>query len=59
VEERNVGLGLQSKGCAEVLSGLKENELVIVGNRSQFRAGEKVIPQEVQLPKMDEKGGAR
>jgi RND family efflux transporter MFP subunit len=64
VEERNVGLGLQSKGRAEVLSGLKENELVIVGNRSQFRAGEKVIPQEVQLPKMelpkmDEKGGAR
>jgi RND family efflux transporter MFP subunit len=69
VEERNVGLGLQSKGRVEVLSGLKENELVIVGNRSQFRAGEKVIPQEVQLPKMDlpktelpkmdEKGGAR
>jgi RND family efflux transporter MFP subunit len=64
VEERNVGLGLQSKGRAEVLSGLQENELVIVGNRSQFRAGEKVIPQEVQLPKMelpkmDEKGGAR
>ena len=69
VEERNVGLGLQSKGRAEVLSGLKENEFVIVGNRSQFRAGEKVIPQEVQLPKMDlpkaelpkldERGGAR
>ena len=59
VEERKVGLGLQSKGRTVVLSGLKENELVIVGNRSQFRAGEKVIPQEVQLPKMDEKGGAR
>jgi RND family efflux transporter MFP subunit len=64
VEERKVGLGLQSKGRTEVLSGVKENELVIVGNRSQFRAGEKVIPQEVQLPnmelpKMDEKGGAR
>jgi RND family efflux transporter MFP subunit len=53
VEERKVQLGLQSKGRAEVLSGLKENELVIVGNRSQFREGEKVIPQEVQLPKME------
>jgi RND family efflux transporter MFP subunit len=57
VEERKVQLGLQSKGRAEVLSGLKENELVIVGNRSQFREGEKVIPQEVQLPNMNN-GGA-
>ena len=57
VEERKVKLGLQSKGHAEVLSGLQENEMVIVGNRSQFREGEKVTPQEVQLPNLD-KGGA-
>ena len=57
VEERKVKLGLQSKGRAEVLNGLKENELVIVGNRSQFREGQKVVPQEVQLPNVD-KGGA-
>ena len=57
VEDRKVQLGLQSKGRAEVLSGLKENELVIVGNRSQFREGETVIPQEVQLPNMNN-GGA-
>jgi RND family efflux transporter MFP subunit len=56
VEERKVKLGLQSKGRAEVLSGLKEDEMVIVGNRSQFREGEKVIPQEVQLPNLDKEG---
>ncbi len=57
VEERKIKLGLQSKGRTEVLSGLKEGEQVIVGNRSQFREGEKVIPQEVKLPNL-ENGGA-
>lgn len=57
VEERHVKLGLQGKSRVEVLSGLVDNDRVIVGNRSQFRAGEKVVPKEVQLPDAD-MGGA-
>ncbi len=58
VEERHVKVGLQGKTRAEVLSGLQENDQVVIGNRSQFRAGQKVIPKEVKLPDVD-KGGAR
>jgi RND family efflux transporter MFP subunit len=57
VEERKVQLGLQGKSRAEVLSGLSEGDRVIIGNRSQYRSGEKVVPQDVKLPDM-EKGGA-
>jgi multidrug efflux pump subunit AcrA (membrane-fusion protein) len=57
VEERKVQLGIQGKSRVEVLSGLNENDLVIVGNQSQFRSGEKVSPKEVKLPDTEE-GGA-
>jgi RND family efflux transporter MFP subunit len=57
VQERHVKLGLQGKTRVEVLSGLAENERVIIGNRSQFRDGQKVFPKEVKLPEA-EKGGA-
>lgn len=57
VEERKVKLGLQGKSRVEVLSGLTEQERVIIGNQSQFRSGEKVVPKEVKL--LDaETGGA-
>lgn len=58
VEERHVKLGLQGKARVEVLSGLSDNEQVVIGNRSQFRNGQKVVPKEVQLPDA-EKGGER
>jgi RND family efflux transporter MFP subunit len=54
VEERKVELGIQGKSRVEVLSGLNENDLVIVGNQSQFRNGEKVSPKEVKLPDAEE-----
>jgi RND family efflux transporter MFP subunit len=47
VEERNIALGLQDKSRVEVVSGLNQGDRVVVGNRSQFRAGEKVQPKEV------------
>jgi RND family efflux transporter MFP subunit len=53
VEERHVKLGLQGKSRVEVLSGLAGSEQVIIGNRSQFRNGEKVVPKEVTLPEME------
>jgi hypothetical protein len=40
-------LGLQGKSRVEVVSGLSEGDRVVVGNRSQFRDGEKVQPKEV------------
>ncbi len=58
LEERHVKLGLQGKSRVEVLSGLNENDQVIVGNRSQFRNGQKVIPKVVKFPDV-ENGGAR
>jgi len=47
VEERHVKLGLESAAQVEVLSGLSENERVIVGRRSEFRSGQKVLAKEV------------
>ncbi len=42
IEERQVRLGLETANRVQVLSGLNEKELVVVGSRSQLRAGEKV-----------------
>lgn len=57
VEERKVSLGLQGKSRVEVLSGLAEGDKLIIGNQSQFRNGERVVPKEVKLPDTEE-GGA-
>lgn len=48
VEERHVQLGMEDSARVEVVSGLVEGDMVIVGNRSSFRSGEKVQPKEVQ-----------
>ena len=45
IEERSVRLGLETPEKFEVLSGLQEGELVIVGNRARFQAGEIVEPK--------------
>jgi RND family efflux transporter MFP subunit len=58
VEERKVQLGLQGKSRVQILSGLADGERVIVGNRSQFRSGEKVTPQEIKLPQMEMEGAS-
>ena len=47
VEERKVHLGVEDNTFTEVLSGLTENENVILGNRSLFRVGETVQTHEV------------
>lgn len=47
IEERQLKLGLESANRVQVISGLKENELVIVGGRSQLRAGQKVKPKTI------------
>ena len=47
VEERQVKLGAESSDRIEILAGLSENDKVVIGNRSEFRAGEKVRPKPV------------
>jgi RND family efflux transporter MFP subunit len=45
LDERHVKLGLEDNSRVEVLSGLSEGDRVVIGNRSQFHAGQKVQPQ--------------
>jgi len=46
IEERHIKLGLEDSSRVEVVSGLSENERVIIGNRTEFRSGQKVAPRE-------------
>lgn len=54
LEQRAVKLGLETPDKYEILSGLDEGDLVVVGNRSQFQAGEQVEPKLLQLSMRDE-----
>jgi len=45
IEERAVKLGLETPAKYEVLSGLNEGDLVMVGNPAQLAAGQQVAPQ--------------
>lgn len=45
VEERPVTVGLETPSRYEVLSGLKEGDLVVIGNPGQLASGQKVEPR--------------
>jgi RND family efflux transporter MFP subunit len=47
IEERHVKLGLEDSVRVEVLSGLTDKDRVVIGNRSQFRSGQKIQPREI------------
>jgi len=49
IQERRVQIGLEAPDEVEILSGLDENNLVVVGNRSQLRAGAKVVPKPISI----------
>ena len=49
VEERTVTLGIETPTKYEVLSGLKEGELVLIGSPGQLKPGEKVEPKLTSL----------
>jgi RND family efflux transporter MFP subunit len=49
IELRTVNLGIQTPRDAEVLSGLREGEMVVVSDRSSLKAGQQVHPSVVQL----------
>jgi RND family efflux transporter MFP subunit len=52
LQERQVKLGEEGNDRVEILSGLSEKDQVVIGNRSEFRPGEKVQPR-----KIDEQAG--
>lgn len=51
LEERTVTVGLETPAKLEITGGLAENELVVVGNRSQLKPGQKVTTKLVELPR--------
>jgi RND family efflux transporter MFP subunit len=53
IESRDITLGLQTSTAYEVLSGLKENELVLFGEQSQFKPGELVNPKITEPPEAE------
>jgi RND family efflux transporter MFP subunit len=54
IEERPVTLGLETPDRFEILSGLQEGDLVVIGSRVGFQAGQKVEPKLLQLSMRDE-----
>jgi RND family efflux transporter MFP subunit len=57
LEERHVKLGLEDNSHVEVLSGLSDQDRVVIGNRSEFRNGQKIQPKDVASPAGDSTGG--
>lgn len=53
IEKREVKLGLQTSTDAEILTGLRENELVVFGTQSQFKTGQAVSPKIIEPSKTD------
>jgi len=44
IEKRDVTTGIQTAQKVEVISGVQEGELVVVGNQGRYHAGETVHP---------------
>jgi RND family efflux transporter MFP subunit len=57
LEERHVKLGLEDNSRVEVLSGLSDQDRVVIGNRSEFRNGQKILPKDVTSSAGDAAGG--
>ena len=53
IEERTVGLGLETAEAIEIRSGLKEGDLVVLGNRAGLRAGEAVHPKLTAMTQLE------
>ena len=48
LEYRIVSTGLETPEKIEILTGLKENDLVVIGNHTQLRQGQQVEPKLIQ-----------
>lgn len=49
LEERSVQIGIETPDQVEILSGLNEGDLVVVGNRSQLQPGMAVQPKIISI----------
>jgi RND family efflux transporter MFP subunit len=58
LEERHVKLGLEDNSHVEITSGLSEGDRVVIGNRTQFHAGQKVQPKLVTMQENNAAGGS-
>jgi RND family efflux transporter MFP subunit len=58
LEERTVETGIESTQRIEIVSGLAEGDRVVVGSRSQFRAGDVVEPKAVEEPRDGSEAGS-
>jgi RND family efflux transporter MFP subunit len=56
---RPVTLGIQTSTDAEVLSGLREGEAVVVGDRGGLKGGQRVRAQVVELTESDADASAK
>jgi RND family efflux transporter MFP subunit len=45
IEERNIEIGIQTTAKIEVRAGLEQGEMVVVGNRTELKPGQKVEPK--------------
>jgi len=53
IERRDVVLGIQTATTYEIVSGLKENELVLFGEQGQYKPGELVNPKITEPPQAE------
>jgi RND family efflux transporter MFP subunit len=56
LEERPVKIGIEAPDQVEILSGLAEGDLVVIGNRSQLQPGMAVLPKVISIAQTS--GGA-
>lgn len=54
IQEREITIGEEGNNQVEVTSGLQPNDRVVIGNRSEFRTGDRVEPKPV--PEGSEQG---
>lgn len=57
IEERKATLGIETPSMIEILSGVAENEMVLIGSRTQVKPGQVVEPKliEASAPKAEGK----
>jgi RND family efflux transporter MFP subunit len=53
IQKREVKLGLETASSFEILSGLKEGEMVVSGEQNQYKPGDLVAPQVTEAPGME------
>ncbi|HTZ73945.1 MAG TPA: efflux RND transporter periplasmic adaptor subunit [Candidatus Aquilonibacter sp.] len=53
IEKRDVTTGIQNAANVQILSGLKENERVLLGEQSQYKSGELVNPEVVNASEVE------